>query len=203
MRKILIATKNKGKLRELKEAFHGMDFEVVSLADIGMNVPDFQETKETFAGNALEKAKNYAEFTGLPCIADDSGLKVDALNGKPGVYSHRFAMSAFHPDPDDDERNHVLLCLMRYVGCEESPASYVCAMTYYDPESKKEIIVEGSCKGIIKGIPKGNNGFSFDKIFYLPDDYTKTMAEITTEEKNKISHRGKAIELMRKSLGSI
>ena len=199
MNKIVIASTNKGKIKEYQEAFSEIGIKLSSLDEYFPDgIPEVEETGTTFKENALLKAKSYAEMIGVTCIADDSGLTVDCLGGKPGIYSHRFASSPFCPDPDDKERNHVLLCLMKNNGFKESNAQYHCAISIYNPETKQDYTIEEIYEGKIKNTPHGVNGFSFDSIFYLPCyNYQKTMADISMEEKNKISHRGKAFAKMK------
>ena len=184
-RKIVIATKNLDKLREIETAFEGLPVEILSLADIA-EFPDAVENGETFEENAEIKAKFFSEKTGLPCLADDSGLEVDALDGRPGVYSARFAGYHAH----DVTNNTKLLEEMAKVNATESPAAYHCALCFIDVDGTK-IITTGTVKGTIKTVAKGEGGFGYDPYFYI--DENKTMAELTIEEKDKISHRGAAI----------
>ena len=188
MKKIVIATKNKGKLREMTEAFADLPVEVVSLADFG-DLPDAVEDGKTFVENAKIKAKFFSSKTDCACIADDSGLEVEALGGMPGVYSARFA--GFHAD--DDTNNQKLLEELERVGADESKADYRCALAFVDVDGTT-LETEGVCYGIIKKIAKGQGGFGYDPYFYINDN--KTMAELTLEEKNKISHRGAALRQM-------
>jgi len=184
-KKIVIATKNLDKLREIEIAFEGLPVEILSLADIA-EFPDAVEDGKTFEENAEIKARFFSEKTGLPCLADDSGLEVDALGGRPGVYSARFAGYHAH----DVTNNQKLLEEMAKVNATESPAAYHCALCFIDVDGKK-IITTGTVKGTIKTVAKGEGGFGYDPYFYI--DKNKTMAELTTEEKDKISHRGAAI----------
>ena len=188
MKKIVIATKNRGKLREMIEAFAELPVEIVSLANFG-ELPDAVEDGKTFAENAEIKAKFFMSKTGCACIADDSGLEVEALGGMPGVHSARFA--GFHAD--DKTNNYKLLKELERVDVNESKADYRCALVFVDTDGKK-LETEGVCYGIIKNIAKGEGGFGYDPYFYIDDN--KTMAELTREEKNKISHRGIALRHM-------
>lgn len=188
MKRIVIATKNKGKLREMTEAFSDLSVEIVSLEKFG-ELPDAVETGKTFAENAEIKARFFMSKTGCACIADDSGLEVEALDGMPGVYSARFA--GFHAD--DGTNNQKLMEELDRVGVSESKADYRCALVFIDTNGTK-LESEGTCWGIIKKTAKGLGGFGYDPYFYI-DDY-KTMAELTLEEKNKISHRGAALRQM-------
>ena len=188
MKKIVIATKNQGKLREMTEAFANLPVKILSLADFG-ELPDAVEDGDTFAENARIKANFFMAKTGCACIADDSGLEVDALGGLPGVYSARFA--GFHAD--DETNNQKLLDELERVGAKESKADYRCALAFVDTDGTI-LESEGACYGIIKKTAKGQGGFGYDPYFYIND--SKTMAELTLEEKNKISHRGAALRQM-------
>ena len=188
MKKIVIATKNKGKLREMTEAFADLPVEIVSLSDFG-ELPDAIEDGKTFAENARIKANFFKSKTGCACIADDSGLEVEALGGLPGVYSARFA--GFHAD--DETNNQKLLEELERNGVQESKADYRCALAFVDIDDTI-LEAEGVCYGTIKKIAKGQGGFGYDPYFYVDDD--KTMAEMTLEDKNKISHRGAALRQM-------
>ncbi|MBR5913313.1 MAG: RdgB/HAM1 family non-canonical purine NTP pyrophosphatase [Selenomonadaceae bacterium] len=184
MKKILIATKNVGKLREMTAALSELPVKVLSLTDFE-NLPDAVENGKTFEDNAKIKAKFFHKLTGLACIADDSGLEVDALNGAPGVNSARYA--GYHAD--DGTNNTVLLNELKKIGVEESPADYRCALCFVDNDV--EILTEGKVDGTIKISPRGNGGFGYDPYFYLSNG--KTMAELTPTEKDSISHRGEAL----------
>lgn len=185
MKKILIATRNEGKLKEFKRAFESLSAEILSLTDF-KNLPDAVEDGKTFEENSRIKAKFFHELTGLACIADDSGLEVDALNGAPGVNSARFA--GYHAE--DGTNNEKLLSELKKIGVEESPADYRCALTFIDVDGT-EIQTVGKVEGTIKIFPRGNGGFGYDPYFYLSDE--KTMAELTAEEKDFVSHRGEAL----------
>lgn len=189
MKRLVVATKNPGKAREMAEALAGIPYDIVSLADYP-DAPDVEETGSTFAENAILKALAYAEFTGELTLADDSGLEVDALNGAPGVYSSRFA-------PTDAERNARLLDMIKDVPDERRTARFRCVIAIAAPPRRggnKEGVqtCEGTIEGIIAREPKGTNGFGYDPIFYVPA-LGKHMAELTPSEKNAISHRGKAL----------
>ncbi|MBR3456913.1 MAG: XTP/dITP diphosphatase [Selenomonadaceae bacterium] len=194
MKKIVIATKNQGKLREMREAFREFPLEVLSLADVG-KFPEPVEDGTTFAENARIKARFYHEQTGMACVADDSGLEVAVLDGAPGVHSARF--SGFHAD--DATNNAKLLQELDRVGAEESPADYRCALVYIG-EDGQEILTEGRCDGVIRKTPKGRNGFGYDPYFYVGE---KTIAEMSLEEKDKISHRGEALHKMAEKLRDV
>ena len=190
-KKIVLATKNSGKLRELKNAFAELPAcEIVSLADFGA-FPDATEDGKTFAENALIKAKFYAALTKCACLADDSGLEVAILDNAPGVFSARFA--GFHAT--DAENNEKLLAELRSKNAVESAAAYRCVLAYVDGAT--EILTEGVCRGTVKNVAKGTGGFGYDPYFYVGE---KTLAEISLAEKEKISHRGQAMREMAKKL---
>lgn len=192
MRKLVIATKNAGKAREMAAILSDLPYEVVSLADYP-DAPEVEETGATFVENATIKAKAYAEFTGELTLADDSGLEVDALDGAPGVYSSRFA-------PSDLKRVAKLLELLKSVPKEERTARFRCAIAITEPDGVVRTC-EGSVEGIISREIKGSNGFGYDPIFFVPE-LGKHMAELTSSEKNAISHRGKALEKAKKLLNT-
>lgn len=188
MKKIVIATKNPGKLKEMKAAFEKLPVEILSLADFE-NIPDAVEDGKTFEENAKIKAKFFCDKTGFACIADDSGLEVEALNNLPGIYSARFA--GYHAD--DGTNNEKLLSELKKIDVEKSPADYRCALCFYDVDNT-EILTSGIIRGTVKNISKGSGGFGYDPYFYI--DENKTMAELTPIEKDLISHRGEALRKM-------
>jgi len=185
MKKIVLATKNKDKVKEIKAIFAKLPAEILSLADFA-ELPDAVEDGKTFQENATLKAKFFSDKLKLACLADDSGLEVEALNGLPGIYSARF--SGYHAD--DDTNNQKLLEELNKVGVEESKANYTCAISFIDTDGT-ELHAEGKIDGVIKKFAKGTGGFGYDPYFYIDD--AKTMAELTAEEKNLISHRGMAL----------
>lgn len=187
-KQIVIATKNLDKLREMEIAFDGLPVEILSLADIG-DIGDAVENGQSFEENARIKAKFFMEKTGLPCLADDSGLEVDALGGRPGIYSARFAGYHAH----DFTNNEKLLAELKNLDITESPANYHCALCFVDVDGT-EIMASGIVNGTVKIVPRGENGFGYDPYFYIDD--SKTMAELTPEEKDAISHRGAALRKM-------
>ena len=191
---LLIATSNMGKVREISEALRDFDLEIKTLKDYcEINPPE--ETGKTFFENAYLKAKYYTEKTGLMCLADDSGLEVDILNGAPGIYSSRFAGE----NATDEENNKKLLALLQGIPLEKRKARFVCVIVVYHP-SGKYIKTEGTWEGLIGFEPKGSHGFGYDPIFLVPEyNYEKTAAELPIEEKNKLSHRGKALEALKKT----
>lgn len=190
MRKLVIATKNQGKAREVARILEGMEYKIISLADYP-DAPDVEETGETFVENAELKARAYAEFTGELTLADDSGLEVDALGGAPGVYSSRFA-------PTDAERNSRLLDLMKDVEEGARTARFRCVIAIAEP-GRVVRTCEGTVEGTIPHSPRGSQGFGYDPVFYLPE-LGRHMAELSQDEKNAISHRGKALEEAKRML---
>ena len=188
MKKIIIATKNKSKIVEMQTAFKNQPIQIISLSDFG-DLPDAEENGKTFAENARIKAEFYVSKTGCACIADDSGIEVDALDGMPGIYSARF--SGFHAD--DDTNNEKLLSELDRVGVNESKADYRCVVVFMDTDGTT-FETEGICYGTVKKIARGKSGFGYDPYFYI--DESKTMAELTLEQKDKISHRGEALRKM-------
>ena len=196
MKKIVIASKNLDKVKEMRLVLKNLPAEILSLADFA-EMPDAIEDGATFEENALIKAKFFAERTGLACLADDSGLEVDALNGLPGVSSARFA--GYHAD--DETNNQTLLNELAKVGVNESAAAYRCALAFVDTDGT-EILTSGKISGTIKNVAKGTGGFGYDPYFYI--DANRTMAEISPAEKNQISHRGAALkEMMIKLTGKL
>lgn len=190
--KIIAATKNKNKLREFGEILKG--FEIVSQEEAGVDI-DVEETGTTFEENSMLKAKAIFEATGIAAIADDSGLCVDALGGEPGVYSARYGGEGY----DDSGRVQLLLKNMQDIPDEKRTARFVCAITLVGKEGV--ITARGECEGRISHKPEGENGFGYDPVFYAPQ-FGKTMAEITPEQKNSISHRGKALKIFAEKLNN-
>lgn len=186
--KIVIATKNQGKVREMINAFQGLPVELVSLADLAERFQEPVEDGDTFAANSLLKAEYYCKQTGMACLADDSGLEVEALGGAPGVYSARFAGES----ASDAENNAKLQQELKKLGRESSPAAYQCALTFMDAEGRV-LTAKGFCRGEIRLQARGENGFGYDPYFYVGD---VTMAEMSLAEKQAISHRGAALREM-------
>lgn len=190
MKKLVIASGNTGKLREFAELLKPLDFSVQTQAELG--VPDVAETGTTFVENAIIKARNAAEHSGLPALADDSGIEVDALDGQPGVYSSRFS----GPDANDDKNNALLIERLKAVPEAQRTARYRAVLVYMKhAKDPAPIICEGSWEGLIQLTPQGDNGFGYDPYFYLPEQGC-TSAMLTKEQKNQISHRGKALKLL-------
>ncbi len=187
MDKLLLATNNPHKLREFRQIFEGSGIEIVSPKDLGIS-HDVVEDSDTFKGNAYKKAYEFMKISGIPAVADDSGLCVNALDGQPGVYSARYA-SENGENADDEANNDKVLRLM--TDKTDRSAYYVCAIALVDTD-ESSIEVEGRCYGEIAYERSGSGGFGYDVIFNLPQ-YGCTMASISAEEKNKISHRSQAI----------
>lgn len=188
MTKLILATNNQNKLREIREMLKGLPFEVVSQSEAGFDL-DVEETGKTFLANAAIKAealRDAAGQRGISCytLADDSGLCVEALGGAPGVYSHRYAGE----NATDAKRNTKLLAEME--GKENRRASFICAMVLMTPEHHS-VSFEGEVCGEIGDVPRGENGFGYDPIFYIDG---RSFAEFSAEEKNAVSHRKRALE---------
>lgn len=196
MKKLLIATKNPGKVNEFQALFSELGIEVQSLLDIQSTI-DVKETGDTFEENARLKAEEIAHTYQVMTIADDTGLVVDALGGKPGVYSARYAGI----EKNDQTNMQKVLKELTTVPMEKRTARFITVIALAIPNKTTEF-VEGSCEGVIALEPKGSNGFGYDPIFYLPE-YDQTMAELTSEEKNKISHRAKAMGKLKEKLSQI
>lgn len=189
MTDIVVATRNRGKVLEIADTLIALPVKVFSLEDFPA-VPEPEENGETFAANAVLKAAYYSRHTGKPCLADDSGLEVDALGGAPGVYSARYA----GPAADDVENNCKLLGALADVPEERRGARFRCVLAYAEPGGGT-ITAEGCCEGIILPRPRGEGGFGYDPLFYMPA-LGKTLAELTLAEKNAVSHRGNALRNM-------
>ncbi|MFC5234809.1 RdgB/HAM1 family non-canonical purine NTP pyrophosphatase [Pseudonocardia zijingensis] len=187
--KVLLATRNAGKLVELRRMLDGVPLEVLGLADVP-EFPEAPETGATFAENALAKARDAAAATGLPSVADDSGLTVDALNGMPGVLSARWAGR----HGDDAANLELLLGQLEDVPDERRRAAFVCAAALVVPGGA-ETVVHGEWTGRIVRAPRGTNGFGYDPIF-VPDGEERTSAELSAEEKDAASHRGRAMRAL-------
>ncbi len=194
--KAVIATRNKGKIKELKELLSDFGLDILPL-DHFPQVGEIVEDGDTFFENAMKKAKTVSEKTGLMAIADDSGLEVDALKGAPGVYSARYA-----GEGATDEQNYLkLLDEMKDVPEEKRGAQFRCVMVAYRPDGRW-VSAEGVCRGRITYSPRGEKGFGYDPVF-VPEGDTRTMAELTREEKNKISHRGKALGILKEKISEL
>ncbi len=188
--KIIIATGNAGKMKEIKSIFNNSNCEVVSMKEEGI-VADVDENGSTFEENALIKAREIAKLSGSIVLADDSGLEVDYLNKEPGIYSARY----MGEDTPYSVKNASLIARLDGVEFEKRTARFVCAVAAVYPDGK-ELVVRETMEGYIGYEEKGANGFGYDPIFYLKE-FDKTSAEISLEEKNEISHRGKAFRAMK------
>ncbi len=192
MQKIVIASGNPGKLREIRRILEPLEFSVVPQSDFG--VPECPEPHVTFIENCLAKARHASLHTGLPALADDSGICVDALNGAPGVYSARYA-----GEPKSDQRNNEKL-IAALANEANRRAHYYCVIVLVrHPDDPQPLIAEGSWHGEIIDTPRGENGFGYDPYFFLPE-FGKTGAELEPDHKNAISHRGQALDLLVKKL---
>jgi len=191
--RLLVATNNRGKLREYGELLKGIPFELTTLSEQGIT-EEVEETASSLKQNAIHKAITYAKLGGLTAMADDSGLEVDALGGEPGPLSRRYAGD----NVSDTERNDYLLAKLRNVPREKRTARFRCVIAIAMPEGKVKTC-EGVCEGIIAFDAKGSGGFGYDPIFYLPE-LDKRMAELSLAEKNRISHRAKAAQKARRIL---
>lgn len=194
MKKLVLASGNQAKLRELSSLLEALNYRLYPQADF--DVPEVPETGSTFVENSIIKARNAALHTGLPALADDSGIVVDALDGAPGVYSARFAGA----HATDDSNNALLVEKLRGIPAEQRTARYHAVIVYMrHADDPSPIICEGRWEGVIQLEPKGKGGFGYDPYFYLPD-LGCTSAELSAKEKNKISHRGQALRQLRERL---
>ena len=189
MKQVVVATNNEGKLKEIKDILK--DYQLLSLKDANCTV-EVEEDKDTFEGNSLKKAKEISEILHMPCIADDSGLCIDIYDGWPGVHTARF----LGENATAKERNQYILEKMKDLIGEDRKARVKCCITYY--ENGNSIVGKGEIRGKIAEKPRGDNGFGFDEIFELEDG--RTYAELSKEEKNKISHRKLALQDLLKKL---
>jgi len=194
--KLVVATRNFGKLREIQTGLQGLGLELLSLADFP-GAPKIVEDGETFEANAVKKAAALARYTDLPALADDSGLEVDALAGAPGIRSARFAGEG----ASDDENNARLLSLLHEVPPERRSARFACMIALAWPDGQVTI-VEGIAQGTILEAPRGKRGFGYDPLFYSPA-LGATFAEAAAEEKLAVSHRGQALKKLRDLLRSL
>ena len=193
MRDLVIATRNHGKLREIREILKGAPFKVLGL-DAYPDAPEVDEDADTFAGNAEKKALTIADYTGCLTLADDSGLVVEALDGAPGVLSARFSGE----DATDTSNNHKLLEMLSGVEASDRQAAFHCAMVLADPDGGT-VHFSGVFKGVILEQMQGDGGFGYDPLFYVPD-HGLTLAQLPMEIKNRISHRGQALRALLASL---
>lgn len=184
---VIIATRNKGKAKEFEALFNEKGYDIKTLLDYP-ELDDVEETGTTFHENALLKAETIADKLNTLVLADDSGLTVDALYGQPGVYSARYAGE----EKNDAKNNAKLLIELADTPLEKRQAAFHCSLALAVP-GKESLVIEGQLKGIIAEVPRGTHGFGYDPLFYIPDK-DKTMAQLTQEEKNEISHRAVALK---------
>lgn len=191
---LLVATRNAGKVRELALSLAPLPLRLRTLCEFA-NINEVNETGCTFAENAALKARSYASQTGLPTLADDSGLEVDALNGAPGIFSARYAGEA----ASDGERVARLLAELARTHDQKRRAAFVCALAIADPQKDSLQIWTGRCAGRIAPAPRGGNGFGYDPVF-IPDGYALTFGELGDDVKQRISHRARALDAAYASL---
>jgi XTP/dITP diphosphohydrolase len=192
---LVIATSNRAKIVEFKELLRGLPFQIVGVSDVLSEPPNINETESTFQGNAVKKATIVAEATMMLTLADDSGLEVDALGGRPGVRSARFA----HERATDAENNAALLTALGETEPDHRQGRFRCVLAVVDPFARPgspPVVTEGTCDGIIATGPRGGGGFGYDPLFIVPAA-GKTMAELGDVEKNRISHRALAVRALR------
>ena len=201
MQKIVLASNNKGKVREFGEMLSTINMEVLPQANF--NIEDADETGLTFVENAIIKARHASAIAGLPAIADDSGLEVDFLNGAPGIYSARYSDMKNQGKDATDEKNLLkLLDALKDVPEEKRTARFQCVLVYMKhADDPTPIICQGAWEGMITTEKHGDNGFGYDPIFYVPE-YNCTSAQLDSEQKNKLSHRGIALKSLLKKLST-
>ncbi|HEU5375931.1 MAG TPA: XTP/dITP diphosphatase [Ktedonobacteraceae bacterium] len=195
MRTLLLATTNEHKVNEFRTIFQELPFQILSLREIQLDA-DVEETGTTFAENATLKARFYAQTSHMLALADDSGLEIDALGGAPGIYSARFAGR----ETPYAKRFRVILAQLQDTPLSQRTARFRCAIALAEPSGPLHV-VEGTIEGVIAESPRGENGFGYDPIFFVPE-FGKTTAEMPPEEKHRISHRGRAAEAARRLLES-
>lgn len=193
MKRMIFATGNAGKMKEIRMIMEGTGYEVISMKEAGVDI-EIEENGSTYEENAMIKAKAVAAITGDTVLADDSGLEIDYLNKEPGVQSARY----LGEDTPYAIKNASLISRLEGVPDEQRTARFVCAIAAVLPDGR-ELTTRATIEGRIGYEEKGNHGFGYDPIFYVPE-FGKTTAELTEEEKNQVSHRGKALELMKKEL---
>lgn len=192
--KAVLASQNRHKLEEIQAILSGFDIELVLPSELGVQV-DADENGKTFEENSLIKARAFMEATGLPAVADDSGLSVDVLGGEPGVYSARYGGADY---PTDRDRTALLLQRLRGVRSDERTARFVCVITLLYPDGRK-ITARGVCEGLIALEPRGEDGFGYDPVFYIPRE-GRTFAEMGSALKNTMSHRANALRILCRKL---
>jgi len=194
---VILASRNRKKVRELAELLSGLEVGLVSAADF-QQAPEVEETGRTFAENAVLKAATVAAATGRWTLADDSGLAVDTLDGAPGVYSARYA----GPQSNDVQNNEKLLVQLRDVPEPHRGAQFVCCLALADPAGRIRVQVEGHCRGRLLFEPRGENGFGYDPLFWIAE-YHQTFAELSLAVKSVLSHRARAFERLRPELARL
>jgi len=196
-RRIVLASSNQGKVREIQQLLAGHDIQILPQSEF--DIPEAEETGLTFVENAILKARNAAAHSGLPAIADDSGLEVDALKGAPGIYSARFA----GPGASDAENNACLLAELEEVPDEQRTARFQCLMVHLEHEKDPTpILCQGTWEGRILRQPQGKNGFGYDPLFFVPEKGCSA-AELPAEVKNALSHRGQALRCLVEKLAFV
>lgn len=214
MLRIVLATQNQGKVSELRALVEDAAIDFVGLADLGQSFPEPEESGATFLANATIKAVAYARATGLHCLADDSGLIVDALGGKPGVISSHYAFggdtggeaATLSRAQRDERNNEKLLADLRGVADADRGARFTCTMVLASPDGSVLATSTGAFEGRIGqpgSVPRGDNGFGYDPLFLVAPDFGRTSAQMSPEEKNGISHRAKAVGAMIARIGSL
>jgi XTP/dITP diphosphohydrolase len=196
MKRVIVATKNRGKAKEFQQMFSPFGFEVLTLLDMP-EIEDVEETGTTFEENAILKAEEVANRLNTLVIADDSGLAVDALEGRPGVYSARYAGEQKNDEANIDK----VLTELHGIEMEKRTAQFYCVLAIASPNHDTKTVT-GSCEGTILAERRGTNGFGYDSIFYVPS-FKKTMAELLPEEKSSISHRGNALKKLQEILPDV
>lgn len=196
---LLVGTTNPGKIAEIKAQLGNLPMLIVPLGNLAA-WPEIAEDGKTFEENALKKARSLADFTGMPTLADDSGLEVDALGGAPGIHSARYSGE----EANDARNNEKLLQALAGVPQEKRAARFVCVLALCLPDSRerREWIFRGECEGRIAFTPKGENGFGYDPVFFYPP-FGKTFGEVDRETKGRVSHRGKALIKLAEALPSL
>ena len=192
MNKIVVGSRNSGKIREIQAVLADLPYCVTGLSD--QTIPDAEETGTTFQENAILKAQYYCQHTGEYCLADDSGLEVDALDGAPGVYSARYAGE----QASDEENNQKLLSALTAIPMQRRTARFRSVLALAGPDGSL-MLAEGVCEGIVLFEARGTGGFGYDPLFLMPDQ-RKTLAEMTLAEKNLVSHRGNALRAFKQQL---
>ncbi|MBW2504448.1 MAG: XTP/dITP diphosphatase [Deltaproteobacteria bacterium] len=196
MKELIVATRNAGKLKEISRLCKEHGIVVLGLERFP-ELPEIEEDGESFAANAIKKAGFVAKETGLPCLADDSGLVVDALGGRPGIHSARYAGD----NADDSANNRKLILAMQNVPDDRRQAAFCCVMAFSRPDSEP-LLFEGQISGTILREPRGDGCFGYDPLFFIPE-YGLTMAQLPLSKKNRISHRGQALMKVIETLGSL